>query len=271
MYAHKCSTEYVNSKFTAKEIKELQTNLVKMKIYEGPITGKYDKQTYAAVYGYHMLLENDGRAAIWKNEGVDLGKEGVVTKDLIKFAVGDVGLDRKNTNKYEINSNNLVKAVTIFGIGDGMVSQLAEDGVDFLNAAVQMNPTNLSFWTKTLPEAWSLAKGIATGEITPKELFGELKDSLKQEFIDPFTYIKNHQNVMNGNSTYEEAREFGKNLMRAVEVVAAAVSLGAAGVAKLASKMPKLVGGIKELIDRRTGLKDEEASVLRYAQAVSRW
>ena len=61
-----------------------------------------------------------------------------------------------------------------------------------------MNPMNPSYWTKTIPEAWSLAKGIATGEITAQGLFGELKDSVKQEFIEPFTYIKNHQNVLNG-------------------------------------------------------------------------
>ena len=56
--------EYVNKEFTAKEIKSLQTNLAKMKIYEGPITGRYDKQSYVAVYAYHMLLENDTRASL---------------------------------------------------------------------------------------------------------------------------------------------------------------------------------------------------------------
>ena len=36
--------------------------------------------------------------------------------------------------------------------------------------------------------------------------------------------------------------------MKAVEVVATVVSLGAVGAAKLASKMPKLVEGIRGLI-----------------------
>ena len=108
--------EYVNKEFTAKEIKDLQTSLAKMKIYEGPITGKYDKQTYVAVYAYHMLLENDTRASLVKPK-MDLGKEGVVTKDLINFAITDVGLGRKSTDKYQIDDKTLVKAVNIFGIG----------------------------------------------------------------------------------------------------------------------------------------------------------
>ena len=138
-----------------------------------------------------------------------------------------------------------------------MVSQLAADGVDFLSAAVQMNPISPSYWTKTIPEAWSLAKGIATGEITAQGLFGELKDSLKQEFVDPFTYIKNHRNVLNGSASYEEAREFGKNIMKAIEVVATVVSLGAVAATKLASKMPKLVEGIRELIKDSPNKVDE--------------
>ncbi|OBZ13599.1 hypothetical protein [Bacillus sp. FJAT-26390] len=254
--------EYVNKQFTEKEISTLQSNLAKMKIYEGPITGKYDKQTYVAVYGYHKLLESDARAVKWKNDGYDLGKDGSVTKELLNFATSDAGLGR--TNKYKIDSENLAKAVTVFGIGDGMVSQLAADGVEFLNEAVQISPMNPSFWTKTLPEAWSLAKGIVTGEITAKGLFGNLADSLKQEFVEPFTYIKNHQNVLNGDASYEDARQFGKNLMKAIEVVAAAVSLGAAGVAKLASKMPKLVEGIRDIATTSHGKLDElESKVVR--------
>ncbi|MUT65614.1 hypothetical protein [Paenibacillus sp. NEAU-GSW1] len=94
-----------------------------------------------------------------------------------------------------------------------------------------------------------LAKGIWTGEITIKDLFGSLKDQVRKEFVEPFEYIKkNYKKGWEGNVSYEEAQEFGKNLAKAVQVVAAAVTLGVGAAVKIASKLPKLMKGVEDAL-----------------------
>lgn len=202
-----------------------------------------------SVYAYQKLLESDARAAMWEKQGTLLGRDGVVTEGLIKFAMTDVSLGRFNSPN--ANQQAMKNTVMLIGIGDGVVSQLASDGMDMLNAAAAFNPLTSTFWRETVPNFTALVTGIGNGKITASSLFEGLKESVKQEFVEPFQYIKNNYNrVVNLQASYEENREFGKNVAKAIMVVGAAISLGA-GVAKLASKLPpKLVEGIEGAVGK---------------------
>ncbi|WP_253944730.1 hypothetical protein [Paenibacillus sp. NEAU-GSW1] len=239
--------QQANDNFTSKEISALQKALKDMKIYEGAVSGQYNKETYVAVYAYQELLKSDARAAIWEKQDSYLGRNGYMTKDLINFAVSDVGLGRENAVKTRIEETR--KAVKYFGVGDGIVTQLANDGMELLHTTGMLSPLSGTFWKETLPELKNLTKGIWTGEITIKDLFGSLKDQVRKEFVEPFEYIKkNYKKVWEGNVSYEESQEFGKNLAKAIQVVAAAVTLGVGAAVKIASKLPKLMKGVEDAL-----------------------
>ncbi|MDQ6423115.1 hypothetical protein RB620_27160 [Paenibacillus sp. LHD-117] len=241
----------VNVTIADTDMAALQKSLAKMNIYEGPITGRYDKGTFVAVFAYQKLLESDARASMFKQDGVDLGKEGMVTKELVKFAITDTGLGRKNSPTNDLSF--LREQVTYFGIADGMVTQLAEDAYSSLETVAALNPMSAGFWTKTVPQLTELAKGIMNGEITINSLFGAMAGAVKQEYVEPFQYlINNYAKVSGGQASYEEARTYGKNLTKAVEAIAGAITLSypivAKAVAKATPKVKELIDGIKNAL-----------------------
>ncbi|WP_222861013.1 hypothetical protein [Paenibacillus ihumii] len=54
-------------------------------------------------------------------------------------------------NNPNLNTGGMAAAVTIVGVGDGIVSQLLDDGKDLVQFAWSGNPVNPEFWTETIP------------------------------------------------------------------------------------------------------------------------
>ncbi|GIP56091.1 CdiA family toxin C-terminal domain-containing protein [Paenibacillus vini] len=239
--------EEYNRLVPEEDIRKMQQVLKDLNIYQGEVTGKYNEELLIAVAGYqHIANTISSVAAVWRSQSksgkYEFEVDGKVTKELLELALAEKGLGIRNNPDLVINNGGTITAITMVGVGDGIVSQLKEDFGDVLKGSWANNPNNIEFWTKTLPHYYDLAKDIENGNITYDSIKSMLGEELAKEFIVPFKDIKNLSGkVLSGKASYEESVSYGRALAKAasaVMLVKAAATAGAKG-AKLASKSSK--------------------------------
>ncbi|MFD1738084.1 hypothetical protein ACFSCX_16235, partial [Bacillus salitolerans] len=72
--------------------------------------------------------------------------------------------------------------------------------------------------------------------------------SLKEEFVEPFEYIKKHGKDLD-SATYKESKEFGHQLTKAIFTIGAVLTAGVGSAALLAKLGTKLGGTLKDIAD----------------------
>ncbi|MFD1739550.1 hypothetical protein ACFSCX_24005 [Bacillus salitolerans] len=93
-----------------------------------------------------------------------------------------------------------------------------------------------------------LTSSIVSGEITIQDIQDGLKESLKEEFVEPFEYIKKHGKDLD-SATYKESKEFGHHLTKAIFTIGAVLTAGVGSAALLAKLGTKLGGTLKDIAD----------------------
>lgn len=242
-----------NRAIPAEDIRKMQQYLKVMNIYQGEITGEYNQEFLIAVAGYQHIVNTVSTMAAFRrdNFGLEIFEvDGKITKGLLElaFAESDYGI-RNNPN---LNTGGLSIAVTVVGVGDGIVSQLYEDVKDLAEFAINSNPASLGFWTDTVPGYYAIGEAIATGELTIDDIKKLLGDAAAEEFVVPFQDIFELQSkVFTGKATYEESVRYGRAVTKAfsvVMIVHGAVKTGA----KFSSKTVKeFVKTVKEAAQMR--------------------
>ncbi|WP_343863887.1 hypothetical protein [Paenibacillus motobuensis] len=237
------------------DIRKMQQLLKDMNLYHGEITGKYDQDLLVAVAGYQYIANNYSTMfAVWRElSGYHNGKEfevdGLITKELLELANSERGLGYWNNPN--VKAGGLGIAMTSVGVGDGIVSQIWDEGSGLLKQAWSVNPTNPKFWTETLPGYYDLAKAITSGDITLEDIKEVLKEGAAEEFVVPFQDIWDLQGkVLSGKASYEESQRYGRALVKAflaLTLVEGAVKSGVKISGKLSRQLsellPKLNGG----------------------------
>ncbi|MGF7048369.1 hypothetical protein J2T13_002877 [Paenibacillus sp. DS2015] len=232
-----------NRTIPREDIEKMQQYLKTLNIYQGEVTGEYDLAFLLAVSGYqHISNTASTRAALWKYTFEVNGK---VDKNLLQLAFADSASGYRNNPDLKINPHMTIGAMTLVGVGDGVVSQLVDDGKDIIESVWSTSPANLKFWTETLPETYQLGEAIVKGEITITDIKDSIGEGLAEQFVTPFKDIERlSAKVMSGKATYEESVEYGRALAKAVQVViivVAAAKSGAQLAAKTGDKLAKLV------------------------------
>lgn len=239
-----------NRTVSKEDILKMQENLKEMNIYQGEITGEYNQEFLIAVAGYqHIGNTVSSKAAvqrdIWGDEGYNFTVDGKITDKLINLS------NRERETGYYNNPNVkigfAVPVAIMVGVGDGIVSQLIDEGSDIVKTVWSVTPINPKYWTETLPESYKLGVAIANGDITFDDIKESLGEGLAEEYIVPFETIKQlSDKVFSGKATYEESVRYGRALTKATEAVLIVVSAAKAG-AQLGSKVSKKVS---EMIPR---------------------
>jgi len=233
----------------------MQQLLKDMNLYHGEITGKYDQELLIAVAGYQYIANNHSTMfAVWRglsryHDGKEFEVDGLITKELLELANAErrVGY----WNDPNVKASGLGVALTSVGVGDGIVSQIWDEGSGLLKQAWSVNPTNPKFWTETLPGYYDLAKAITNGDITLEDIKEALKEGAAEEFVVPFQDIWDLQGkVLSGKASYEESERYGRALVKAflaLTLVEGAVKSGVKISGKLSKQLsellPKLNGG----------------------------
>ncbi len=226
------------------DIRKMQKVLKDLNIYHGEITGEYNEELLIAVAGYqHIANTVSSVAAVWRAQS-ESGKyefevDGKVTKELLELALAEKGLGIRNNPELVINNGGTITAITMVGVGDGVLSQLKEDFAAALQGSWANNPNNIKYWTETLPHYYDLAKDIENGTLTYDSIKTMLGEELSKEFIVPFKEIKEQTGkVMSGKASYEESVSYGRALAKAASAVMLAKAAATAGV-KLTAKVSK--------------------------------
>ncbi|MFD3259633.1 RNase A-like domain-containing protein [Paenibacillus lentus] len=243
-----------NQAIPAEDIRKMQQYLKNMNIYHGEVTGEYNQEFLVAVAGYQHIANTVSTMAAVRREwfGLEMFEvDGKITKGLLELAMAESGYGMRNNPN--LNTSGLTAAVTIVGVGDGIVSQLYEDVKDVAEFAINSNPANLGFWTDTVPGYYAIGEAIVNGELTINDMKKLLGDAAAEEFVVPFQDIIELQpKVLSGKATYEESVKYGRALTKAffaLTVVEGAVRAGA----KFSGKTVKeLVKSVKEAAQTRT-------------------
>lgn len=243
-----------NQAIPAEDIRKMQQYLKNMNIYHGEVTGEYNQEFLVAVAGYQHIANTVSTMAAVRREwyGLEMFEvDGKITRGLLELAMAESGYGMRNNPN--LNTSGLTAAVTIVGVGDGIVSQLYEDVKDVAEFAINSNPANLGFWTDTVPGYYAIGEAIVNGELTINDMKKLLGDAAAEEFVVPFQDIIELQpKVLSGKATYEESVKYGRALTKAffaLTVVEGAVRAGA----KFSGKTVKeLVKSVKEAAQTRT-------------------
>ncbi|MFD1266478.1 deaminase domain-containing protein [Paenibacillus motobuensis] len=247
--------EEYNRLVAEEDIRKMQEYLKKMNFYHGEITGKYDQDLLIAVAGYQYIANNYSTMfAVWRefsgyHDGKEFEVDGLITKELLELANSERGLGYWNNPN--VKASGLGIAMTSVGVGDGIVSQIWDEGSGLLKQAWSANPTNPKFWTETLPGYYDLAKAITNGDITLEDIKEVLKEGAAEEFVVPFQDIWDLQGkILSGKASYEESQRYGRALVKAflaLTLVEGAVKSGVKISGKLSRQLsellPKLNGG----------------------------
>ncbi|MGF7046816.1 hypothetical protein J2T13_001318 [Paenibacillus sp. DS2015] len=208
-----------NRTATREDIEKMQQYLKGMNIYHGEITGEYNQEFLIAVAGYQYIANTVSTMAEYRrmtDDGYKFEVDGKITAELLALAYAENGLGTKNNPNLNTSSGSVITAVTMVGVGDGIVSQLLEDGKDIVEYGLNHNMSNLKYWTETIPGYFDVGKAIANGEITLKEIREIIGEGLAEEFVVPFQKIIELQHkVLNGKASYEESVTYGKSVVKA--------------------------------------------------------
>ncbi|WP_339158197.1 hypothetical protein MKX50_01360 [Paenibacillus sp. FSL W8-0186] len=242
-----------NQAVPAEDIRNMQQYLKDMNIYQGEITGEYNQEFLIAVAGYqHIANTVSSMAAVrrdwfgWEMFEVD----GKITKDLLDLARSERGSGIRNDPN--LKTGGLTAAVTIVGVGDGIVSQLFEDVKDLAEFAVNSNPATLGFWTDTVPGYYAIGEAIATGELTIHDMKKLLGDAAAEEFVVPFQDIIELQpKVLSGKATYEESVRYGRAVTKAFFAITVVEGAARAGAKFSGKTVKELVKNVKEAAQTR--------------------
>ncbi|WMT42052.1 hypothetical protein RE628_06340 [Paenibacillus sp. D2_2] len=244
------------NQFVAEEdIRKMQQLLKDMNLYHGEITGKYDQELLIAVAGYQYIANNYSTMfAVWRelskyHDGKEFEVDGLITKELLELANAERGLGYWNDPN--VKAGGFGVAMTLVGVGDGIVSQIWDEGSGLLKQVFSVNPTNPKFWTETVPGYYDLAKAITSGDISLEDIKEVLKEGAAEEFVVPFQDIWDLQGkVLSGKASYEESNRYGRALVKAflaLTLVEGAVKSGVKISGKLSKQLsellPKLNGG----------------------------
>ncbi|WP_240431922.1 HNH endonuclease signature motif containing protein [Paenibacillus aceti] len=247
--------EKYNQLVAEEDIRKMQQLLKDMNLYHGEVTGEYNQELLIAVAGYQYIANNHSTLfAVWRelsgyHEGKEFEVDGLITKELIEVADAERGLGYWNDPGVE--TSGIGVAMTSVGVGDGIVSQVWDEGSGLVKQVWSVNPTNPKFWTETMPGYYDLAKAIAYGDITLEDIKEALKEGAAEEFVVPFQDIYDLQEkVLSGKANYEESKRYGSALVKAflaLMLVEGAVKSGAKISGKLSKQLsellPKLNGG----------------------------
>ncbi|AZK45327.1 hypothetical protein [Paenibacillus lentus] len=242
-----------NQTIPAEDIRNMQQYLKMMNIYQGEITGEYNQEFLIAVAGYqHIANTVSTMAAVRRKEfGLEIFEvDGKITQGLLELAYAESAIGIRN--KPNLNTSGLTTAVTLVGIGDGIVSQLVEDVKDLAEFAINSSPGSLGFWTDTVPGYYAIGEAIANGELTINDMKKLLGDAAAEEFVVPFQDIIELQpKILSGKATYEESVQYGRAVTKAFFALTVVEGAARAG-AKFSSKTVKeLVKTVKEAAQSR--------------------
>ncbi|WP_227011710.1 polymorphic toxin type 28 domain-containing protein [Paenibacillus lutimineralis] len=247
--------EEYNRLVAEEDIRKMQQLLKDMNLYHGEITGKYEQELLIAIAGYQYIANNHSTMfAVWRelsgyHDGKEFEVDGLITKELLELANAERGLGYWNDPN--VKASGLGVALTSVGVGDGIVSQIWDEGSGLLKQAWSVNPTNPKFWTETVPGYYDLAKAITNGDITLEDIKEALKEGATEEFVVPFQDIWDLQGkILSGKASYEESERYGRALVKAflaLTLVEGAVKSGVKISGKLSKQLsellPKLNGG----------------------------
>ncbi|GGG03003.1 hypothetical protein GCM10010913_25950 [Paenibacillus aceti] len=247
--------EKYNQLVAEEDIRKMQQLLKDMNLYHGEVTGEYNQELLIAVAGYQYIANNHSTLfAVWRelsgyHEGKEFEVDGLITKELIGLADAERGLGYWNDPG--VKTSGVGVAMTSVGVGDGIVSQVWDEGSGLVKQVWSVNPTNPKFWTDTMPGYYDLAKAITNGDITLEDIKEALKEGAAEEFVVPFQDIYDLQEkVLSGKANYEESKRYGSALVKAflaLTLVEGAVKSGVKISGKLSKQLsellPKLNGG----------------------------
>ncbi|MFD1738097.1 peptidoglycan-binding domain-containing protein, partial [Bacillus salitolerans] len=148
------------------------------------MNGKFDKKTEDAVRKFEAYsgYNADGIAG-WR-----------IKKDLEGF------LTKRNENITEDEGNFKVSGINAIGIMHGIAEELW--------SSVKESFALIHSFDDMIYQTAKLTSSIVSGEITIQDIQDGLKSSLKEEFVEPFEYIKKHGKDLD-SATYKESKEFG--------------------------------------------------------------
>ncbi|WP_339159975.1 RNase A-like domain-containing protein [Paenibacillus sp. FSL W8-0186] len=242
-----------NQAVPAEDIRNMQQYLKDMNIYQGEVTGEYNQEFLIAVAGYQHIANTVSTMAAVRREwfGWELFEvDGKITKELLDLAWAESSSGMRNNPN--LNTGGLTAAVTIVGVGDGIVSQLFEDVKDLAEFAVNSNPATLGFWTDTVPGYYAIGEAIATGELTIHDMRKLLGDAAAEEFVVPFQDIIELQpKVLSGKATYEESVKYGRAVTKAFFALTVVEGAARAGAKFSGKTVKELVKTVKEAAQTR--------------------
>ncbi|HEY4391515.1 MAG TPA: RNase A-like domain-containing protein [Paenibacillus sp.] len=240
-----------NQLVVEEDIRKMQQLLKDMNLYHGEITGKYDQQLLIAIAGYQYIANNHSTMfAVWRelsgyHDGKEFKVDGLITKELLELANAEKGLGYWNDPN--VKAGGLGVAMTSVGVGDGIISQIWDEGSGLLKQAWSVNPTNPKFWTETVPGYYDLAKAITSGDITLEDIKEALKEGATEEFVVPFQDIWDLQGkILSGKASYEESERYGRALVKAFLALTLVEGAVKSGV-KISGKLSR---GLSELLPK---------------------
>ncbi len=231
----------------------MQQYLKDMNIYQGEITGEYNQEFLIAVAGYQHIANTVSSVAAVRRKWYEwemFEVDGKITKELLDLARSERSLGIRNNP--DLNTSGLSFAVTVVGVGDGIVNQLYEDVRDLTEFAINSNPASLGFWTDTVPGYYAIGEAIATGELTIDDIKKLLGDAAAEEFVVPFQDIIELQpKVFSGKATYEESVKYGRALTKAFFVFTVVEGVARAGAKFSGKTVKELIKSVKEAAQTR--------------------
>ncbi|WP_233516744.1 deaminase domain-containing protein [Paenibacillus curdlanolyticus] len=244
----------LNRETSTEDIKLMQKYMKKIGFYDGEQTGVYDKE-FLTDYGMYQYIIVNNSLYNLPMFGRDLQVDGSITKEWLHIAASDVDKGAKvewADSPEGATPWGFKTAYLTVGVLDGAVGQLIKDGIDTANFISSINVTSPKYYTETIPAIYSFAKAIVKGDITWEDIKDSFTGSMREQFVTPFQDIKNnYQKIVNGTASYEEAREFGRDVMTAMEAVSVVIGIGIPEkAAQLAGKLGLIVGELAKVSGR---------------------
>nr|WP_144266491.1 hypothetical protein [Paenibacillus curdlanolyticus] len=235
----KLRVEQYNKEVDAADIKRMQEALKKLDLYDGPITGKYDKDFLMDVVFFQQLVVMGAVEGSVKASLDDIATDGKITKSLLNLA----------QNATIVNPDRVIPGFgreMMQAIHKGRVEQIEANVDEYAELASRLNPFSSRLYTETLPGMAKVLTEISRNSTLQAELNKAMANTLMKDYVEPMKQMYDFAvHVATGKATYGEAKQFGRNLEKVLEGIAIACLTEGVGAA-LAKVAPKLVEGLAD-------------------------
>ncbi|EFM08378.1 hypothetical protein PaecuDRAFT_4821, partial [Paenibacillus curdlanolyticus YK9] len=202
----KLRVEQYNKEVDAADIKRMQEALKKLDLYDGPITGKYDKDFLMDVVFFQQLVVMGAVEGSVKASLDDIATDGKITKSLLNLA----------QNATIVNPDRVIPGFgreMMQAIHKGRVEQIEANIDEYAELASRLNPFSSRLYTETLPGMAKVLTEISRNSTLQAELNKAMANTLMKDYVEPMKQMYDFAvHVATGKATYGEAKQFGRNL-----------------------------------------------------------